>query len=166
VSGALMDCESEIERLGAKVKVSLAEPLPAIFCDPASMRQLLRNLMINALKYNRPEGEIGISVRETYAGRTPIVELQVRDQGDGIPVADQRRIFQPFFRLSSARKSDIPGTGLGLYLVKRVVEEHDGTVAVESSPGHGCCFVVRLPLRSVNAAVNSSITPTPHAPLE
>jgi two-component system sensor histidine kinase SenX3 len=72
--------------------------------------------------------------------------LWVHDEGDGIPVDEQERIFEPFFRLPRSRAAGIPGTGLGLYLVKQIAKEHRGTVTIESAAGHGSCFIVRLPI--------------------
>jgi signal transduction histidine kinase len=147
VSGALADCECEIERLNTKVNVTLADSMPEIWCDPEALRQMMRNLIVNALKYNRKGGAIHVSASRSADSRHNVfLELWVHDEGDGIPVDEQERIFEPFFRLPRSRAAGIPGTGLGLYLVKQIAKEHRGTVTIESAAGHGSCFIVRLPI--------------------
>jgi signal transduction histidine kinase len=147
VSGALADCECEIARLNAKVNVTLADSMPEILCDPVALRQMMRNLIINALKYNRTGGAIhvsaGLAAKPLHTG---FLELSVDDEGDGIPVDEQDRIFEPFFRLPRSRAAGIPGTGLGLYLVRQIAKEHRARVTIESAPGHGSRFIVRLPI--------------------
>jgi two-component system phosphate regulon sensor histidine kinase PhoR len=146
VSGALGDSECEIARLNATVSVTLADSLPEILGDPVALRQMIRNLIDNALKYNRVGGAIHISASRSVDPRhSGFLELRVQDEGDGIPVDERDSVFEPFFRLPRSRAAGIPGTGLGLYLVRQIAKEHHGMVAIESAPGHGSCFIVRLP---------------------
>jgi signal transduction histidine kinase len=74
------------------------------------------------------------------------LEIRIVDRGPGIPADEQRRIFDPFFRGKRALQDQIHGTGLGLSLVKRIVEAHGGTIGVRSDPAKGTEFVVRLPI--------------------
>ncbi len=110
--------------------------------DPARLRQVLGNLIENALKYGKPAGTITLGAR---AISSLMVEVWVRDDGPGIPLEAQSRIFERFFRLDKGRSREQGGTGLGLAIVKNVVQAHGGDVRVESSPGHGATFRFTLP---------------------
>ena len=85
------------------------------------------------------------SRRRSYAAGRTRVRVRIRDEGRGIPDADLERIFEPFFRGRSARADQVEGSGLGLSVVKRVVEAHGGRVEVSSEPGEGSTFIVDLP---------------------
>lgn len=102
---------------------------------------LLRNLISNAVKYSPPGGQVTIRAR---SGPQDVV-LEVRDQGMGIAAEEVPRLFEEFYRTPAARASGTSGTGLGLAIVKSIVDHHNGSVAVESKPGEGTTFRVRLP---------------------
>ncbi|MDI3339838.1 MAG: GAF domain-containing protein [Sphaerobacter sp.] len=109
--------------------------------DPDRLEQVLTNLVSNALKYSPDGGEVRLRL-----GRSgDEAELTVSDQGIGIAPADQARLFQPFTRAERARQL-ASGTGLGLYITQRIVREHGGTIALESTPGQGTTVTVRLPI--------------------
>ncbi|MGE0598861.1 MAG: sensor histidine kinase [Dehalococcoidia bacterium] len=110
--------------------------------DRARLRQLLVILIDNSLKY-APEGGSVVVRCGAEAGRA---EVTVTDDGPGIPVEDQRRIFERFYRVDSERTRGKGGTGLGLAIGKWICEAHGGRIAVESQTGHGTTFRVRLPL--------------------
>lgn len=109
--------------------------------DPARLRQVLSNLIDNAIKYGRPRGGVSIGGRLLDGGR---VELAVRDDGPGIPQEAKSRIFERFYRVDKARSREQGGTGLGLAIVKNVMEAHGGEVRVESAPGAGTTFFLTL----------------------
>ena len=117
-----------------------AEPAPAD-ADPARIGQLLDNLVSNAIKFT-PEGGT-VTVRVGHAGGHAF--LEVADSGIGIPEAEQERLFQRFFRSSSARSREIPGTGLGLAICRAIAEAHGGTIEASSTEGVGTTFRVTLP---------------------
>jgi signal transduction histidine kinase len=117
--------------------------LPQVLADPEAMGQALRNLIENAVKYGGPW--VGISAAAAPTRNGPGVEIAVADRGPGIPADEIAHIFDPFFRGRQAIQDQVHGTGLGLNLVKRIVEAHGGSLRVESSPGQGAKFVVRLP---------------------
>ena len=98
------------------------------------------NLVNNAIKFT-DAGRVRIDLRRANDG----MELTVEDTGIGIDPADAARIFDPFVRLDAARSRDAGGAGLGLALVRAIVEAHGGTIAVDSTPGAGSRFTVRLP---------------------
>ena len=110
--------------------------------DPERLRQVLSNLIDNAIKYGRPEGRVTLGGRALGEGR---VELSVRDDGPGIPAEAKGRIFERFYRVDKARSREQGGTGLGLAIVKNVVQAHGGEVRVESAPGAGTTFFLTLP---------------------
>jgi signal transduction histidine kinase len=107
------------------------------------MPHALRNLIENAIKYGGPW--VGISAAATTTRNGPAVEITVADRGPGIPADEIDHVFDPFFRGRRAIQEQVHGTGLGLNLVKRIVEAHGGSLRVESVPGQGAKFVVRLP---------------------
>jgi two-component system phosphate regulon sensor histidine kinase PhoR len=106
------------------------------------LEQAVLNLVANAIKFNRPGGEVRIRVTPTADGR---VSISVSDTGPGIPSQDLPRIFERFYRVDRARSRDVGGTGLGLSIVKHVVEGMGGLVTVESQLGAGSTFTILLP---------------------
>jgi signal transduction histidine kinase len=124
------------------------DEIPAIQGDRERLVQLATNLLSNAVKFT-PGGGL-VTARTFLDGDTAV--LQVEDTGIGIPSADQERLFQRFFRSSTATEQAIPGTGLGLVISKAIAEAHGGRISVRSDAGAGTCFTVRLPLERVEAA--------------
>jgi signal transduction histidine kinase len=107
--------------------------------DEALMRNIVGNLLSNAVKYSPQGGNVRLSVTE----QSHHITLEVRDEGIGIPLEDQARLYQSFHRASNV--GSIAGTGLGLSIVKEAVLYHKGTIAVESAINQGSCFTVMLP---------------------
>jgi two-component system OmpR family sensor kinase len=130
-------------------------PLPMIG-DQKLLYQVFNNIMSNAIKYS-PRGGV---MKVTLTADAGWVEVTVEDQGLGIPEADRERLFDRYFRGSNV--SGIVGTGIGLYLVKTVVDLHGGAISVESKEGEGSSFHVRLPM--VLPAQSASFLPKPHQP--
>jgi signal transduction histidine kinase len=108
--------------------------------DEKILRHILINLLSNAIKYSPGGGEIRLQLSRSERD----VTLRISDQGIGIPVEDQARIFEVFHRASNAEA--FAGTGLGLAIVKSNVEAHGGTIMFDSNQGQGTAFTVRLPL--------------------
>jgi signal transduction histidine kinase len=105
------------------------------------LEQVLVNLMDNAVKFNRPDGEVCVECGFTNDGQ---VRISVADTGIGIPSEDLKRIFERFYRVDKARSRRAGGTGLGLPIVKEMVERMGGTISVESQLGRGSKFTVLL----------------------
>jgi two-component system phosphate regulon sensor histidine kinase PhoR len=105
------------------------------------LEQVLVNLLDNAVKFNRPQGKVTVECGPDESGR---VRITVADTGIGIPSGDVKRVFERFYRVDKARSRPVGGTGLGLPIVKEVVERMGGTVTVESSLGQGSKFVIVL----------------------
>jgi PAS domain S-box-containing protein len=118
------------------------DPVP-IDGDAATLERLVVNLVGNAVKFTATGGQVTISLR-THEG---LGSLSVSDTGMGIPVEEQDRLFQRFFRSSTATENAIQGTGLGLSIVRSIAEAHDGRMSVESAPGVGTTFTFTVPLR-------------------
>ncbi len=141
--GLLVDEAVELYQGAAEEKGVLLAAVPGsparASCDPGRMRQVAANLVDNAVKYTPAGGRVTVSARRD--GEAAV--LRVEDSGIGIPEAELPRIWERLFRGAQARRER--GLGLGLSLVKAVVEAHGGRVDVESSPGRGCAFSVRLP---------------------
>ena len=114
--------------------------------DPERLRQVLANLIDNAIKYGREGGRVTLGGRAINRGR---VELTVGDDGPGIPAEAKARIFERFYRVDKARSREEGGTGLGLAIVKNVVQAHGGEVRVESEAGAGTEFFITLPAAKV-----------------
>jgi signal transduction histidine kinase len=131
---------SLIDGARLRVEYDLPEQLPPVLGDEAALRRVFQNLIANAIKYGERGGWIGIRARQ--AGRE--VHVTIADRGIGIAPAEQPRIFEPFYRAPDVVAAQIQGAGLGLSLVKRIVEAHGGRVSVQSVPGSGSEFTVVL----------------------
>lgn len=116
-------------------------PRADLWGDAIRLRQVLDNLVSNAVKYSPNGGEVRVRIRL----RPDAVALTVSDTGIGIPEAERPRLFHRFFRTSAARNQGIPGTGLGLTIVRAIIEAHGGTIGVADVPGPGTTFEVSFP---------------------
>jgi signal transduction histidine kinase len=116
--------------------------------DPLKIRQALRNLIGNAIKYTGDGGTITLSTEH----QADQVNIRVTDTGYGIPAADLPHMFTRFYRVRNIGHDDIEGNGLGLAIVKSIAEQHGGGVSVESEFGKGSCFTFSLPLALIPEA--------------
>jgi len=132
------------------------EDLPPLLSDEGKLSQILRNLISNALKFTE-RGEIRVSAYLSEDRRQ--VEFAVADTGIGIAAEDQERIFEEFVQVRNALQGRVKGTGLGLPLCRRLATVLGGTIELESSPGVGSAFTVRLPLRLPSAAPDLPLAP-------
>ncbi|MDX2600650.1 HAMP domain-containing sensor histidine kinase [Streptomyces caniscabiei] len=131
---------SRAEAAGVRLRAA-ADPGLWIDADPVRMRQVLGNLVSNALRHTPARGTVTLGAR----GTADEAVLTVRDTGDGIAAADLPHVFDRFWRAEKSRSRRTGGSGLGLSIVRQFVEAHDGTVTVGSTPGGGAEFTVRLP---------------------
>jgi PAS domain S-box-containing protein len=134
--------QGQIKAKHLTVNTDISPSLPAFRANPIRLRQVLDNVVGNAIKYSYPNGEINISI---HAEDNQMI-LKVTDAGPGIPTADQPRIFDKFYRGSNI--TEVEGSGLGLAIVKTIVESHQGRIWVESVEGKGSSFFVVLPILS------------------
>ena len=137
---------SVLESAHCSVERKTEPNLPLVMADAVALKHAFINLLSNAAKYGC-EGNnwIGISAITKGGEDRSIVEVRIADHGPGIPPEEQAQIFEPFFRGRRAVLAQTHGTGLGLSLVKGIVEAHEGTIEVESEPGKGTVFTVRIP---------------------
>jgi signal transduction histidine kinase len=141
----LSDLEVRIEQTGGRVEVG---DLPALDADPLQMRQLLQNLIGNALKFHRDGEPPHVTVSGEVldgGGGPPRARIVVADDGIGFDMKYLDRIFTPFQRLHG--RQEYEGTGMGLAVCRRIVERHGGALTAESAPGEGARFLVTLPVR-------------------
>jgi PAS domain S-box-containing protein len=125
------------------LELEAGDAVPAVAADPGQLRQVLANLIDNAIKYSPDGGRI--AVRLEQQGRNHL-RFAVADQGLGIPAGEERRIFEKFYRLDPDMTRGIGGTGLGLYICRELVRRVDGRIWVESPDGRGSTFFVEIPL--------------------
>jgi PAS domain S-box-containing protein len=125
-----------------ELEVSCEDDLPLVSGDPDKVRQVLTNLVDNAIKYSPDGGPVDVEVsRKNHS-----VRFSVADRGLGIPQAEQRRIFDKFYRVDPNLTRGVGGTGLGLYICQELVRRMNGTISVESREGEGSCFSFELPV--------------------
>jgi PAS domain S-box-containing protein len=134
--------QGQIRSRHIKVQTNIAESLPALRANPIRLRQVLDNVVGNAIKYSGDNGEVKISI---HAEGDQII-LQVSDNGPGIPIPDQSHIFDKFYRGRNMDNQE--GSGLGLAIVKSIVDAHQGRIWVESNLGQGSTFFIVLPVNS------------------
>ncbi|MBZ5497339.1 MAG: hypothetical protein LAP85_13130 [Acidobacteriia bacterium] len=134
------------------VMLVLAEPSPGgeelqPCWDGQAVQQALVNLIDNAIKHSPADAVVKVEYEIARAAAEPMIHLTVEDQGQGVPVEEQVRIFEPFYRRGSELRRETKGIGIGLNIVKHVAEAHGGRVLVESAIGHGSRFMLEMPLR-------------------
>lgn len=132
----------QLDAAGFVCTTDIRAPIPAITGDKMALTQAFLNLLSNAMKYSDTQKRIAVILEQTGDS----LVLSVRDQGIGIPRAEQEKIFEKFYRVETGLTRTTRGSGLGLTLVRHIVEGHGGRVVVESEEGHGSTFRVVLPL--------------------
>jgi two-component system sensor histidine kinase VicK len=136
----------EAQRVHLPPRIHLELEAPAdtatVAADPDKVRQVLVNLLDNAVKYSPDGGEVRLSIGSD--GHR--VRFSISDEGLGIPYAEQRRIFEKFYRVDPQMTRGIGGTGLGLYICRELVRRMDGRIWVTSEPGRGSTFAFELPV--------------------
>jgi signal transduction histidine kinase len=140
------DLEPRLTRTGGQVVV---EALPSIEADPIQIYQVLQNLIGNALKFHKPDIppiiKVSGSVTRSQSGKGESVSIQVQDNGIGFDEQQFETILQPFRRLHGRSKYE--GNGIGLAIVKKIIERHHGEISAHSAPGEGSTFIITLPVK-------------------
>ncbi len=159
-AGLIAHCAAVFrERMGERVAldVSIMPDLPPVRGDREALAKVIGNLLDNAAKY-------GVSADERFVGVTAAtcrhrgraaLAIRVADRGPGIPAAEQRRVFERFYRIPSPAQSHVGGIGLGLALCRDIVRAHRGRITIDSRPGEGCTFIVTLPAAHPNTTTRS-----------
>jgi signal transduction histidine kinase len=146
IEGALAACQPLIEEGGFQIEKEIEANLPAVMADPSVLERALQNLLSNAMKYAGESRWIGLRAEVTANDRRTLqVRITIEDRGPGIDPRDLPHIFEPFYRGQEATAAQIHGSGLGLSLVKHIMEAHGGSVSVESARGRGSSFTLHLP---------------------
>jgi signal transduction histidine kinase len=142
VDGALQDCRWLLREKRIQVDREVEPGLPSVLVDAAALRRAVANLVENAVKYGGRAAWIGVQVRRAPTGT---VEITVADRGPGIRREDLPHLFEPFFRGRDGATAGVPGSGLGLSLVRHIAEAHGGRVTVTTGVGEGTAFTLQLP---------------------
>jgi signal transduction histidine kinase len=145
----VLDLELHLLRTGGQVVV---DQLPWIEADPLQMHQMLQNLLGNGLKFHKPGTppvvKVSGTATQSASGKGEVVSIRVEDNGIGFDEQQFERILQPFQRVHSRR--EYAGTGIGLAIVKKIIDRHHGGISVQSTPGTGSTFIVTLPVKQSN----------------
>jgi signal transduction histidine kinase len=134
--------EIELKKKGIKLNFNVEENIPHIKADSVEINRLFTNIIGNALKYNKENGSINISVSHTGN----YVTTKISDTGIGLKPEDKEKLFHEFYRVKNESTRNIPGTGLGLSIVKRIVDSYNGKIEVESEYAIGSTFTISLPI--------------------
>lgn len=146
IARAVVEYAVAFEENDWKVEKEIEEGLPLVLADAQALESVLKNLIGNALKYAAQGKWLKISAHAVKNKKESELQITVADHGPGIAVADLPHIFEPFYRGEDAIAKQIHGSGLGLSLVRRIMDELGGTVSVKSEPGQGSAFSLHLPI--------------------
>ena len=142
IENVLSSYRYQIRNSGFDVQTNIKPDLPSVLIDRDAMAQAISNLVDNAIKYSGEVKQLSITVE---TGRYDL-SIEIADRGIGISRAEQVKIFEKFYRVGNGLVHDVKGSGLGLSLVKHIIEAHKGTISVESEEGKGSVFRILLPL--------------------
>ena len=142
IENVLSSYRYQITNSGFDIQTNITPDLPPVSIDRDAMTQAISNLLDNAIKYSRDVKQLSITTDQ----RESDLSVEIADQGIGIPRSEQAKIFEKFYRLGNGLVHDVKGSGLGLSLVKHIIEAHKGTISVESDIGKGSRFTILLPL--------------------
>ncbi len=156
VTDALSASQAAIADAGITVETELPSSLPPVLADAPALCSSVANLIVNAVKYGGAGSWLKVSASSAYTRSGHEVRIAVSDRGVGIAPADLPHIFEPFYRGAEAQTRQIQGNGLGLSIVKGIVEAHGGRVRVQSAPGAGSTFVIHLPAYEAEPSVEAS----------
>jgi two-component system, OmpR family, phosphate regulon sensor histidine kinase PhoR len=148
IEQSVSSLEKHAKEKSISVSINIPADIPNVIADEARLSQVFFNLIDNAIKYTHEGGKINITVRDI----DKFVQVEIEDNGIGIPEADISRIFERFYRVDRARSRELGGTGLGLSIVKHIVQALGGEVRVASTLGLGSTFIFTIPKSSSHTA--------------
>lgn len=156
VHGAVQQSALDADRAGVDVQVDVAPDLPFVVGDAGALQSAVQNLVGNAIKYAGDDRWVRVHVAATGGARRREVRIAVEDHGPGLDADERQLVFEPFYRGRTAVANQIPGSGLGLSLVRRIAEAHGGRVELTTGAGHGSTFAICLPAAPEAGATASS----------
>jgi len=143
INDSIFDFSGEAHAQGIEIIFLTPETkLPPVHADKEKLRAVLQNLLENAIKYNNVHGKIFVALRE----KSGMIEVSVKDTGIGISEEGKKRIFEKFYRDPRAQKKEPVGSGIGLFTIKKIVEDHAGKMYFESSEDEGTTFFFTIPI--------------------
>jgi signal transduction histidine kinase len=122
-----------------------------IACDPEKIERILLNLLSNAIKFTKTGGSVVVNINDL----SDFIEISVKDTGIGIPESKQFLVFERFVQLDNSLSRNFEGSGIGLALVRNLVEMHDGGIRLESEEGRGSKFIISLPCKTINEGTST-----------
>lgn len=147
IESVLSSYRYQIVNSGFDVQTNIQAGLPPVLIDRDAMEQAISNLLDNAIKYSGKVKQLSITTKTLGSE----LSIEIADKGIGIPRAEQEKVFEKFYRVGNGLVHDVKGSGLGLSLVKHIIEAHNGTISVESDVGKGSRFTILLPLARTSA---------------
>ena len=153
---SLAGSEAILRDTGFTFEKEISTQLPCVIADPEALGKCVENLISNAMKYSGENRWVFLRALCAPNGGSPEVQITVEDKGIGISAADLAHIFDPFYRAEGVRDGQVRGVGLGLYLVKRMMEAMGGSVSVSSKPSKGSVFTLHFPVFDSTEAHNIS----------
>jgi signal transduction histidine kinase len=142
IENVLSSYRYQIINSGFDVQTNMQASLPPVLIDREAMAQAISNLLDNGIKYSGEVKQLSITTETVRSN----LSIEIADHGIGIPRTEQAKIFEKFYRVGNGLVHDVKGSGLGLSLVKHIIEAHEGTISVESNVGQGSVFRILLPL--------------------
>jgi PAS domain S-box-containing protein len=142
LAASVVDAARVVAPSSIAIELEVSDCSAAVAADPEHLRQVLVNLVDNAVKYSPDGGRVAVRIED----RSPSIRFAVSDEGLGIPANEQARVFDKFYRLDPDLTRGVGGTGLGLYICRELVRRMGGRISVASAPGEGSTFVIDLPV--------------------
>jgi two-component system phosphate regulon sensor histidine kinase PhoR len=153
----IQNLEPKIEEQQALIEIDWPAEAQMAMADSRRMEQVYWNLVTNALRHGDVQNLI---IRVSATCQEKHIVISIADNGQGIPLEDQFHIFERFYRVHKDRSRDAGGTGLGLSIVKNIILAHGGAITLDSNPGDGATFIIRMPLAFLNEEPNPNFGAT------
>lgn len=153
IEGVLQLLKNQLDKSSIKLTLKLSDGIPNVFGDAAQLQEVFVNLIVNAIHSMEKGGELTISTSVNGAADGGSLEVAIADTGCGIPEENLQKIFNPFFTTKEVGK----GTGLGLAITQRIIQDHKGTIAVESTVGKGTVFRLSFPIYAAETAPSGKV---------